>query len=73
MNPKIEQKLRWHLRYWAVPTTDTLVSVIGEFIEWMADPYEQGYAQGFVEGRAEGKETGYKQGYQDGCRDSGAE
>ena len=68
MNPKIEQKLRWHLRDWAVPTTYTLVSVIGEFIEGLVDSYEQGYEQGFEEG----KESGYEQGYQDGCRDSGA-
>ena len=72
MNPKIEEKLRWHLRDGAVSTTDTLVSVIGEFLEGLADSYEQGYEQGFEEGRAEGKESGYEQGYQDGCRDSGA-
>lgn len=72
MNPEIEQKLRWHLRDWAVPTTDTLVAVIGEFIEGLADSYEQGYAQGFEDGRAEGKESGYEQGYQDGSRDSEA-
>ena len=57
MNPKFEQKLRWRLRDWAVPTTDTLVAVIGSFFEGISDSYQEGYEQG------------YEQGYQDG-RDS---
>ena len=65
MNPEIEQKLRWHLRDWAAPTTDTLVSVIGEFLEGLVDSYEQGYE----EGRAEGVDAGYAEGYAHGQAD----
>ena len=57
MNPEIEQKLRWHLRDWAVPTTDTLVAVIGRFLEGMADSYQEGYEQGYERGYQDGRDS----------------